>query len=116
MRVLGIPAYYHDSAAALVSDGEVVVAAHEERFSRKKFDESFPHQAIGYCLETAGARLRDINNVVSTTSRSSSSSGSLGNLSCSRGMVRQFAKWALADFPTLRDDHDRTTRSTSRIT
>jgi carbamoyltransferase len=64
MRVLGISAYYHDSAAALVSDGEVVAAAHEERFSRKKFDESFPHQAIGYCLETAGARLRDIDNVV----------------------------------------------------
>ena len=64
MRVLGISAYYHDSAAALVGDGEVVAAAHEERFSRKKFDESFPHQAIGYCLETAGARLRDIDNVV----------------------------------------------------
>jgi carbamoyltransferase len=64
MRVLGISAYYHDSAAALVSDGEVVAAAHEERFSRKKFDESFPHQAIGYCLEAAGARLRDIDNVV----------------------------------------------------
>jgi carbamoyltransferase len=64
MRVLGISAYYHDSAAALVSDGDVVAAAHEERFSRKKFDESFPHQAIRYCLETAGARLRDIDNVV----------------------------------------------------
>jgi carbamoyltransferase len=64
MRVLGISAYYHDSAAALVGDGEVVAAAQEERFSRKKFDESFPHQAIGYCLETAGARLRDIDNVV----------------------------------------------------
>ena len=64
MRVLGISAYYHDSAAALVSDGDVVAAAQEERFSRKKFDESFPHQAIGYCLETAGARLRDIDNVV----------------------------------------------------
>jgi carbamoyltransferase len=64
MRVLGISAYYHDSAAALVSDGEAVAAAHEERFSRKKFDESFPHQAVRYCLETAGARLRDIDNVV----------------------------------------------------
>jgi carbamoyltransferase len=64
MRVLGISAYYHDSAAALVSDGDVVAAAHEERFSRKKFDESFPHQAIRYCLETAGVRLRDIDNVV----------------------------------------------------
>jgi carbamoyltransferase len=64
MRVLGISAYYHDSAAALVSDGEVVAAAHEERFSRKKFDAGFPHHAIRYCLETAGARLRDIDNVV----------------------------------------------------
>src|SRR6202142_3009447 len=64
MRVLGISAYYHDSAAALVSDGDVVAAAHEERFSRKKFDESFPHQAIRYCLEAAGARLRDIDTVV----------------------------------------------------
>jgi carbamoyltransferase len=64
MRVLGISAYYHDSAAALVSDGDVVAAAQEERFSRKKFDESFPHQAIRYCLETAGVRLRDIDNVV----------------------------------------------------
>jgi carbamoyltransferase len=64
MRVLGVSAYYHDSAAALVSDGEVFAAAQEERFSRKKFDERFPHQAIGYCLETAGARLRDIDNVV----------------------------------------------------
>jgi carbamoyltransferase len=64
MRVLGISAYYHDSAAALVSDGDVIAAAHEERFSRKKFDEGFPHQAIGYCLETAGAKLHDIDNVV----------------------------------------------------
>jgi carbamoyltransferase len=64
MRVLGISAYYHDSAAALVSDGEVVAAAHEERFSRKKFDESFPHQAVRYCLQTADTRLRDVDNVV----------------------------------------------------
>jgi carbamoyltransferase len=64
MRVLGVSAYYHDSAAALVSDGDVVAAAQEERFSRKKFDESFPHQAIRYCLETAGVRLRDVDNVV----------------------------------------------------
>src|SRR5258708_5112617 len=64
MRVLGTPAYYHDSAAASVSDGKAVAAAHEERFSRKKFDESFPHQAIRYCLEAAGARLRDVDNVV----------------------------------------------------
>jgi carbamoyltransferase len=64
MRVLGISAYYHDSAAALVSDGDVVAAAHEERFSRKKFDADFPRQAIDYCLAAAGVSLRDIDNVV----------------------------------------------------
>ena len=51
MRVLGISAFYHDSAAALVRDGEIVAAAQEERFSRKKHDARFPHHAIEYCLE-----------------------------------------------------------------
>ena len=63
-RILGISAFYHDSAAALVKDGQVVAAAQEERFTRKKFDEGFPHQAIDYCLEHAGLRLRDLDNVV----------------------------------------------------
>ncbi|MEZ4391503.1 MAG: carbamoyltransferase N-terminal domain-containing protein [Polyangiales bacterium] len=48
--ILGISAYYHDSAAALVVDGELVAAAQEERFTRKKHDESFPSGAIDYCL------------------------------------------------------------------
>lgn len=52
--ILGISAFYHDSAAALVRDGEIVAAAQEERFSRKKHDASFPGQAIEYCLEEAG--------------------------------------------------------------
>ena len=52
--VLGISAFYHDSAAALIVDGEIVAAAQEERFSRKKHDECFPTQAIAYCLEEAG--------------------------------------------------------------
>jgi carbamoyltransferase len=64
MRILGISAFYHDSAAALIEDGRVVAAAQEERFSRKKFDESFPRAAIGYCLDHAGARLRDIDRIV----------------------------------------------------
>jgi carbamoyltransferase len=64
MRVLGISAFYHDSAAALIDDGHVVAAAQEERFTRKKFDESFPRNAIGYCLDHVGARLRDIDRVV----------------------------------------------------
>ena len=52
--ILGISAYYHDSAACLVVDGEIVAAAQEERFSRKKHDHSFPGHAIDYCLEEAG--------------------------------------------------------------
>ncbi|MDD5657740.1 MAG: carbamoyltransferase N-terminal domain-containing protein, partial [Elusimicrobia bacterium] len=54
MNILGISAFYHDSAAALVRDGEILAAAQEERFSRQKHDEGFPAQAIGYCLEAGG--------------------------------------------------------------
>src|ERR1700746_874193 len=63
MRVLGISAFYHDSAAALVEDGRVVAAAQEERFTRKKHDPSFPHHAIQYCLEASGATLSEIDHV-----------------------------------------------------
>jgi carbamoyltransferase len=52
--ILGISAYYHDSAAALLRDGEVVAAAQEERFSREKHDAAFPRRAIEYCLDEAG--------------------------------------------------------------
>jgi len=65
MRILGISALYHDSAAALVADGRVVAAAQEERFSRKKHDARFPAAAIGYCLDEAGCRLSDLDQVVS---------------------------------------------------
>ncbi|MEU3899444.1 carbamoyltransferase [Streptomyces sp. NPDC045251] len=58
--VLGISAYYHDSAAALVADGAPVAAAQEERFSRKRHDPGFPGQAIRYCLAEAGVRLDDV--------------------------------------------------------
>jgi carbamoyltransferase len=54
MNILGISAFYHDSAAALVRDGDIVAAAQEERFTRKKHDFDFPHKAIAYCLEEAG--------------------------------------------------------------
>ena len=57
MRVLGISAFYHDSAAALVVDGRVVAAAQEERFSRKKQDARFPRHAIEYCLREGGVGL-----------------------------------------------------------
>ncbi|RLG19684.1 hypothetical protein DRN67_02125, partial [Candidatus Micrarchaeota archaeon] len=50
MNILGISCYYHDSAACLISDGKLVAAAQEERFTRKKHDPSFPHKAIEYCL------------------------------------------------------------------
>jgi carbamoyltransferase len=55
MKVLGISAFYHDSAAALVDDGEVVAAAQEERFTRRKHDAGFPARAVEYCLRAAGA-------------------------------------------------------------
>jgi carbamoyltransferase len=54
MKILGISAYYHDSAAALVADGEIVAAAQEERFTRKKHDSGFPANAARYCLEAGG--------------------------------------------------------------
>jgi carbamoyltransferase len=63
MYVLGISAYYHDSAAALLRDGTVVAAAQEERFTRKKHDSGFPRQAIEYCLDYAGCAPEDIAHV-----------------------------------------------------
>jgi len=64
MRILGISAFYHDSAAALIEDGRIVAAAQEERFTRRKHDPSFPHHAIGYCLEQAGIAAHDLDHVV----------------------------------------------------
>ena len=54
MNILGISAFYHDSAAALLREGQLVAAAHEERFTRKRHDPSLPVQAVHYCLEAAG--------------------------------------------------------------
>jgi carbamoyltransferase len=62
--VLGISAFYHDSAAALVADGTPVAATHEERFSRRRHDSGFPSSAIAYCLSEAGATLDDLGAVV----------------------------------------------------
>ncbi|MFA5507273.1 MAG: carbamoyltransferase N-terminal domain-containing protein [Vulcanimicrobiota bacterium] len=64
MNVLGISAFYHDSAAALLMDGEVVAAAQEERFSRIKFDAGFPHKTIEYCLQEGGISKEDLDYVV----------------------------------------------------
>lgn len=57
VRLLGISAYYHDSAAALIVNGEVIAAAQEERFTRKKHDSSFPRHAVEYCLTERGLTL-----------------------------------------------------------
>jgi len=64
MHILGISAFYHDSAAALISGGDIVAAAQEERFSRRKHDERFPEHAVRYCLESAGLTTRDLDAVV----------------------------------------------------
>jgi len=64
MHILGISCFYHDAAAALIHDGELVAAAEEERFSRKKHDSDFPRLAIRYCLETAGISAGDLDYVV----------------------------------------------------
>ena len=64
MRILGVSAFYHDSAAALLCDGEIVAAAQEERFSRRRHDARFPRLAIDFCLKHAGIRLADVDFVV----------------------------------------------------
>ena len=63
-KILGISAYYHDSASALLVNGSIIAAAQEERFSRKKHDARFPAHAIRYCLDEAGIELQDLDGVV----------------------------------------------------
>ena len=61
--ILGISAYYHDSAACLVKDGDILAAAQEERFSRKKHDASFPSKAVEYCLSEAGITIDQVSYI-----------------------------------------------------
>ena len=61
--ILGISAFYHDSAAALLRDGQIVAAAQEERFTRKKHDPGFPGRAVEFALQTAGIRIQDVDFV-----------------------------------------------------
>ena len=63
MNILGLSAFYHDSAACLVRDGEIVAAAQEERFTRKKHDASFPQQAVRYCLREGGLNVNELDYV-----------------------------------------------------
>ena len=62
--LLGLSCYYHDSAAALILDGEIVSAVQEERFSRKKHDSGFPVNAIRYCLKSQKIDFRDLGHIV----------------------------------------------------
>jgi len=64
IKILGISAYYHDAAACIVIDGDIVAATQEERFTRKKHDSNFPVNAINYCLNNAKIKLQDIDYVV----------------------------------------------------
>jgi carbamoyltransferase len=63
MRILGLSAFYHDSAAALIADGELIAAAQEERFTRKKHDSGFPRNAVEYCLAEAGVELDQVDYI-----------------------------------------------------
>jgi carbamoyltransferase len=63
MRIIGLSAFYHDSAAALVADGKIVAAAQEERFTRKKHDSGFPHHALAYCLQEGRITLGEVDYV-----------------------------------------------------
>ena len=63
-KILGISAYYHDSSACLVVDGEIISAVQEERFTRKKHDSSFPTNCIQYCLKENHLKLNDIDSVI----------------------------------------------------
>ena len=62
-RILGVSAYYHDSAACLVEDGRIVAAAQEERFTRRKHDAGFPSRAVDYCLSEAGITVGQLDLV-----------------------------------------------------
>jgi carbamoyltransferase len=64
MRILGISAFYHDSACALVENGRIIAAAQEERFTRKKHDSGFPRHALAYCIAEGKVRLREVDHIV----------------------------------------------------
>ena len=64
MVILGISAYYHDAAATIIVNDEIVAASQEERFTRKKHDSEFPLNAIHYCLAEANCNINDIDYVV----------------------------------------------------
>ena len=64
MNILGISCFYHDSAAVLVIDGNIIAAAQEERFTRKKHDDSFPVHSINWCFSYSGVKIKDLDLIV----------------------------------------------------
>ena len=62
--ILGISAFYHDSAACILTDGKIIAAAQEERFTRKKHDSSYPHNAVEFVLEFANLKLNEVDSIV----------------------------------------------------
>ena len=64
--ILGISAFYHDSAAALIKDGKIICAAQEERFTRKKHDSSYPYNAIEFVLKESKLKLSEIDHIIFT--------------------------------------------------
>lgn len=64
MIILGLSCFYHDSAAAIIKDGEIIAAAQEERFTRKKHDNNFPYKSINYCLNSLGIAINEVDNIV----------------------------------------------------
>ena len=63
-KIIGISAFYHDSAASLIEDGNIIAAAQEERFSRKKHDDRFPKNAIKFILENSNCSLNEIDKII----------------------------------------------------
>ena len=82
MYILGISAFYHDSAACLLKDGQIIAAAQEERFTRKKHDAGFPSNAIEYCLREGGVGASKIDSVVFYEKTVRKVRASIGNLLC----------------------------------
>ena len=95
MNILGISAYYHDSAACLIVDGEIVAAAQEERFTRLKADPSFPVNAIRIVCPSGGSRPRKSTSLFSTTSHSRSSSACSRRISPLRRGASDRSRWSM---------------------
>ena len=117
MNILGISAFYHDSAACLVRDGRIIAAAQEERFTRKKHDASFPKFAADYCLRESGI---DFGGVYGATGNTTAPNASYPLLNDPSGQIYSFhtgvANILLADgsVRSIRDSIDVGTRTPPR--